>query len=397
MANYEYIENTGVIIPDTQDLLDSVNAEFQVALGAELNLAPATPQGRLIATEVTARDTFIRNNAALANQINPNEAGGVFLDAILALTGGQRVPKARTLVSAVTMAGVPGTVIPIGTQARTDTGDIFGTLSTITLDGSGNGVVDFRAIEYGAIACPIAALSFPVSGVLGWESVTNATAGVIGRDAASDTATRQFRRVTLALQGSMLSEAIISVLNATEGVNSLSFRENTADTTQTIDTVVMISHSIYVCVDGGSDLDVATAILSKKSGGCGYNGATTVNVTDPNSGQIYPVTFDRPTQVAIQARATVRAGNALADPATTVRQAMVDYANGEIDGEQGFVVGASVSPFELAGAVNAEAPGIYVQKMEISIVGGVLGVAEIPITVKQLATLNINNITVVLL
>ena len=83
--------------------------------------------------------------------------------------------------------------------------------------------------------------------------------------------------------------------------------------------------------------------------------------------------------------------------AATVRAAMVAYANGEIEGEAGFVVGASVSPFELAGAVNNVAPGIYVQKMEISIVGNPFGVVEVPINIKQLATLNANNITVVIL
>ena len=54
-------------------------------------------------------------------------------------------------------------------------------------------------------------------------------------------------------------------------------------------------------------------------------------------------------------------------------------------------------PFELAGAVNNVAPGIYVQKMEISIVGNPFGVVEVPINIKQLATLNANNITVVIL
>lgn len=394
---YEYIESTGTVLPDTSDLLNTVENEYRLVFGADLNTDPATPQGRLIASEVTARDTFLRNMAGLANQINPNFAEGVFLDAIYQLTGGQRVAQSKTTVSAVAVAGVPGTLIPAGSQARTGAGDLFSTLGDVTLDGAGNGVVDFAADAFGPVPCDIGDLNTPVSGVLGWESVINAAAGVLGRNQESDVSARLNRLQKLALQGVALPEAIISGVMDVEGVKSLSFRENVTAFAAVIDGVNLGPHSIYVCCDGGSDLDVATAILAKKSLGAGYNGAVTVNVTDAASGQVYPVQFDRPTLVGIKARATVRVFNTVADPATTVRTAMVNYANGEIAGERGFVVGASVSPFELAGAVNITAPGIYVQKMEIAKLADPLAVAEVPLTIQQLATLAVGNIEVVIL
>lgn len=393
---YEYIDATGVIIPDTQDLLTTVENEFKVVFGAQLNTDPATPQGRLIASEVNARDIFLRNNAALANQINPNVAEGTFLDAIWALTGGQRIAETSTTVAGVTLGGIPGTFIPAGSQAQTAAGDIFSTTGDATLNGVGVATVDFVADVGGPVPCGVGALNTPVSGVLGWETVTNATAGVVGQLAESDVASRLRRLQTLALQGVALPEAIISGLMDTEGVRSLSFRENVTDAPLVIDGVNLVEHSIYCCVDGGTDLDVATAILAKKSLGCDYNGAVTVNVTDPASGQIYPVKFDRPALVAIKARATVRAMNAVADPAATVRAALVAYAAGEIPGERGFVVGASVSPFELAGAVTATTPGIYVQKMEVAKIADAYGTIEVPLLINELATLNANDIEVVI-
>lgn len=393
---YEYIDATGVIIPDTQDLLTTVENEFKVVFGAQLNTDPATPQGRLIASEVNARDIFLRNNAALANQINPNVAEGTFLDAIWALTGGQRIAETSTTVAGVTLGGIPGTFIPAGSQAQTAAGDIFSTTGDATLNGVGVATVDFVADVGGPVPCGVGALNTPVSGVLGWETVTNATAGVVGQLAESDVASRLRRLQTLALQGVALPEAIISGLMDTEGVRSLSFRENVTDGPLVIDGVNLVEHSIYCCVDGGTDLDVATAILAKKSLGCDYNGAVTVNVTDPASGQIYPVKFDRPALVAIKARATVRAMNAVADPAATVRAALVAYAAGEIPGERGFVVGASVSPFELAGAVTATTPGIYVQKMEVAKIADAYGTIEVPLLINELATLNANDIEVVI-
>lgn len=396
MAEYTYLTSTGVIVPDTADTLATVEGEYKSALGEELNTDPATPQGRLIATEVTARDTFLRNNADLANQINPNVSGGTFLDAIWALTGGQRFGQQRTVVQDVALGGIPGTIIPASVQVVTEDGEPFEILSAVTLDGTGNATADFRSVNYGAIAAAAHSFRFdPQYAVLGWETVDNPTAGILGRATESDVASRLRRRRTLALQGVALSEAIISRLYDTEGVVSLAFRENTTDATAVIDGVNMISHSIFVNVDGGSDIDVATAILAAKSGGCGYNGATVVNVTDPASGQIYPVRFQRPAEVQIQVEVTASPGNSTVDMATAIRNAIMNYTIGEIDGEDGFVVGVNVSPFEFSGAVNIQAPGIFVRKIRIGVVAGPLSTDEVPITLYQVPRLNINNIAVV--
>jgi len=396
MADYTYLTETGVIIPDTADTLSTVEGEYRAALGEELNTDPATPQGRLIAVEVTARDTFLRNNADLANQINPRVAGGTFLNAIWALTGGQRRGQERTVVQDVALGGVPGTIIPASVQVLTQDGEPFEILSSVTLDGTGNALADFRSVNYGAIAAPAHSFVFdPQYQVLGWETVDNPTAGILGRATESDVASRLRRRRTLALQGVALPEAIISRLYDTEGVVSLAFRENTTDVTAVIDGVNMISHSIFVNVDGGSDIDVATAILEAKSGGCGYNGSVVVDVTDPASGQVYPVTFERPDEVNIQVEVTASPGNSTVDMPTAIRNAIMQYTAGEIDGEDGFAVGVNVSPFEFSGAINIAAPGIFVRKVRIGVVAGPLSTDEVPITLYQVPRLNINNIVVI--
>lgn len=395
MADFSYIETTGTVLPDTETLLDTVEGEYRAALGAQLNTDPATPQGRLIATEVDARDTYLRNTAALANQINPRIAEGVFLDAILALTGGQRRAMTHTVVSGVVLGGIPGTIIPEGSQAQTPAGDIFQTLGGAVLDATGTTTVDFEAVEGGPVPCVAGELNTAVTAVLGWETVNNPTDGVAGQDVESDTAARNRRLVTLALQGVALPEAIISGLMDTDGVQSLAFRENVGAATAVIDGVSMIGHSIYVCVNGGADSDVAAAILAKKSLGCGYNGSTSVDVVDSASGQTYTVKFDRPTEVPLKCRVTVKVGNTVADPATTIRAAIVAYAAGEIDGEQGFVVGGPVSPFELASAINETTPAIYVRLFEVAKVTDAYGTVEIPITIQQIATINANNIEVI--
>src|SRR4051794_38182998 len=95
-APFQYINATGVILPDTSGLLSDVQDEYKAVFGADLVVTPDTPQGVLVSAETLARTQVVQNNAALANQINPSIAGGVFLDALLALTGMQRTPASPT-------------------------------------------------------------------------------------------------------------------------------------------------------------------------------------------------------------------------------------------------------------------------------------------------------------
>lgn len=394
---YDYITETGTVVPDTSTLLAEVENEFKTALGADLVTSPNTPQGALIVAEVLARTGVIGNNAALANQINPNLAGGTFLDAIWALTGGQRIAATRSVVPGVELSGLPGTVIPAGSQASIADGTLFESVSGVVLDLTGSGVTDFQAVDTGPIAVNPGALNQIVTGVLGWDDVSNPTAATLGRDQESDLAARQRRRNTLSLQNVALPAAITSALYDTPNVRSLAFRENVTGAPQVIDGVTLVEHSIFVCVDGGTDLAVAATLLANKSLGCDWNGSTTVNVTDTASGQVYPVSFSRPTMIGVAAKVTVRNTGALTDIVPAVRQAILDFAAGLLPGEAGFVVGGSVSPFELGGAVARQVPGLYVKLCEVALTSTLaFSTNEIPISIEQVASIDAGNIQVII-
>jgi hypothetical protein len=395
MADYQYLTDNGVIVPDTSDILTETQTEFKNALGDDLDVSSETPQGTLIAAETLAREEVVRNNAAVANQINPNLAGGIFLDAIWALTGGQRFVALPTIVRDVVLTGIPGVIVTSGAIATVGAaGDQFQLLSNVTIGSDGTGLGTFQSVELGPIAAPALGLNSIASSVLGWETVSNPAAGTTGQPEESDIASRTRRRRTLALQGVALPEAITSSVYSAEGIRSMTFRENVTNASIVIEGKTLVAHSIYACVDGGTDLIVATALLQKKSLGANWNGTTVVNVTEPITGQIYPVQFDRPTEVPIFVQVTVRGGAAYPDVPGIVRSSMIDYANGLQEGEDGFIVGGDVSPFELAGAVNREAPTIFVQNLLLSLNNVTFSAATIPITISQLATLLEGNIAV---
>jgi hypothetical protein len=195
---------------------------------------------------------------------------------------------------------------------------------------------------------------------------------------------RTLRKNTLAKQTISTREAQVSGLYALSGVHSLQFRENIANTTQTIDGISMVAHSVWACVKGGSDADVAASLLKNKTDGAAWNGAVTVAVVDEFSGQTYNVQLDRPTDVSIEFRVTVRNVSYAGDIATNVPLAVAAWANGEIENQQGLVTGVAVSPWDASGAVIEQCPGLRVLKVESRIVGSTTWSTDnIAMTLKQ--------------
>lgn len=397
---YDYIVETGVIVPDTSDVLTDVNSEWQTALGANLSVDPATNQGRLIAGEVSARTGVVNANAKVANQINPTLAGGLFLDALCALTGLYRNAATPTQVTNVTLTGVLNTNIPAGTRASLGQGGaVFALQNGVTLgnDGSGGGIayVTFVAVVAGPTAVVSGALNQPVDSVLGWETITNNQSGTpasvttLGTNQQTDASLRALRNNTLALQGISTVQAQVSGLYGITGVTSVAFLENVANTTQTINGISLVAHSIWACVDGGASLDIATSLLKNKTDGAGWNGAQSVPVVEPASGQTYTVLFDRPTYVFIYGAMTIKQGSYIGSLQQAAAQAVADYFVGNVDGFQALGIGQNVSPFEIAAAVVAACPGCIVMGCNIGTVPGTLNPADI--TIAQNARAQTNN------
>jgi uncharacterized phage protein gp47/JayE len=397
---YEYVESTGVIVPDVSDIQTQVNGEWQNVFGADLVVTADTPQGTMITAEVTARSRVAQMLAQLANMINPNLAGGVFLDAICAFLGLEREEATYTVVPAVTIAGQPNTIFQAGQlQAQGATSSAFFTnVAAVQLSVTGSATVDFQCQTAGPVECPIGDLSIATQ-VLGWETIDNTAAGVLGELEQSDISLRSLRKQTLALQGASTVEAITSAIADVAGVQSFSFLENIANTAETINGIPLVANSIWACVNGGASTDIAAALLKSKTIGANYNGAQSVSVVEPASGQTYTVLFDRPTQMSVMVRVTMRQGTSTADLSTAVPQAIVDYANGNVAGDAGFVVGQQVSPFDLSGAIYSEVPGAFVSKVEVAFAGAspVYQTTELAIALNQIATVTANLVQVIII
>lgn len=365
MADYQFITAQGVIIPDTSQTRSEVEADYIEAFGSDFVVDPETPQGVMITADIERTDNTKRAMAEVANQINPDLATGVFLDSLFSLFGTARRGKTRSTIAGVQLTGVSGTIIPEGSEVKTTAGDEFRSSIQVTIDASGFAVVDFIAVEYGPIECAAHDLAAITStGVLGWTGVDNPNAAVVGRNEETQVQAKNRRRQVLANRGKSTNEAIISSLYEIEELQSLSYLENMESNPQTIDGIYLKANSIWVCANGGTGTDIAAVMKRYKTIGAGFNGSESATIIDEASGQPYVINFDRPTQVPLYIKVKVR--NAVGLVTDTVREAVWAMSQGEIEGEDGFVVGRDVSPFEISAAINFFDAALYVVNVELS-------------------------------
>lgn len=403
--NYQYNTATGIVVPDTSKVKEQVEQEFKTALGEDLDTTESTPQGRLIEAETVARKRTIENMALLANMFNPQQAYGIFLDAIASLFGIERVGATRTRVLCQ-LEGTANTVIPANSQAKDLYGNIYYCETSITLDGEGEGEGYFVCMVKGAIECPQNSLNEIVTAVVGWDSIDNASAGTIGKNGESDLDLRH--RINISqYRGRALVQSVRSALYRVENLKSCYVKDNPNGTSETIVNprtsaqLVLPAHSLYVCVLGGSDEDVAKAIFDTKSIGCAYassNNETIITDIDNAVEEEYSVYFDRATAVSIEVKITVdvsQLGGTSTQNEEAIKEAIRAYANGEIESVDGLKIGTTVSPFEIASAVSIQIPQLFIKEVKICVEEGTLAVSNIPIGINEYAIIEDNNITVV--
>jgi len=359
----------GVSSPTEAAILAGLWADFQAAFGGSLNPSDATPQGQL----VTALAAMLGANNDLflkyVNQVDPAYSEGRMQDAIARIYFLTRIIATPTLVTC-TCSGATGTLIPAGSLAQAVDGNIYQSLSDATIGAGGTASVLFAAIETGPIPCPAGTLSTIYRVVSGWDSITNASDGTLGRDEETRTEFENRRAQSVALNATGILPAVRGAVLAVEGVNDAYVTENATASSATIGGVSVAARSLYVSVYGGADADIARAIWTRKPPGCAYNGDTTVTVKDDSSGYSLPypsysVTFKRAVALPIYFSVQL-ANNGLvpADAVTQVRNAIVAAFNGD-DGGPRSRIGATVYALRFAGAVAALGPWAQVVSITV--------------------------------
>ena len=389
---YQYIVETGTVVPDASAIKTEVEAEWKEIAGDDATIDPSSFEGRLIDSEVNRRLNVARNNSELANQLNPNLANGTFVDDHLALIGSERDGAEQSTVD-LSLTGIAGTIIPANSYVEDDNRNLWFLVAETTLNGFGQAAASFRSLDYGPITAPSGTITKIISGVVGWETVNNLASASPGKLKQADVSAKRQRRLELGRNTRGVAESVISAVYALEGVNGVQFRENNTNSPQTIDGINLIAKSSWLCVDGGVDSEIVPAYYSNRWG-TDFNGAITVVYTDPTSGQPYNVKFDRPTEVALKCTVEARVGQSQ-DAEADIKAAVIAYANGEVENEDGFQLGLDASPFEVGSGVNVQLPEVFIRKVQLAKGSDPLTTDVIPIGINEKATITEANITVV--
>lgn len=324
----------GFLTPAESAILAGVLADMNAAYGGNMNEALNTPQGQQ-ASSLTA---IIANCFALflkyTNLVDPALSSGRMQDAIGYIYFLIR-NKAQPTVVTAQLAGAPNKLIPFGSLAQDTNGNIYSSLTNLTLNSSGLGTVEFAALVPGPIVCPAGALNTIYQAIPGWDSITNAAAGAVGNNV--ETASEfELRRQQSVSQNSMgPAPAVQGAVLSVEGVLDAYTFDNSTNSPVTIGGVTIAANSLYCCAEGGADADVAQAIWTRKAPGCSYTGNTTVTVEDTNSGYSppfpsYSVTFERPTDLDFYFLVTLKNSPGIPSNALTqVQNAVLETFAGE--------------------------------------------------------------------
>ena len=312
----------GIKADDTATVRQSLVEAWQEVFSDEnatINTEAESPAGQIIDSQavlVTAKDSEL---VELMNQFDPRKADGIFQEALAAIYFLTRKTAQPTVVECV-CTGLQGTTIPAGSMIQNDDGYKLTSVGAVTIPAGGSVNVEFQTVDVGAIPIPANSCNKIITVIAGWDTVSNANAGVVGQLEESRTALETRRALSVAKNshGSRLS--LQGSIASIDGVLDCLVLENKSNASVTIQGVSLISHSVAICVYGGTDEEIAKMIYNKLDAGCGTNGSTTVTYTSedgvPNSYQIV-----RPTPTNLYVEVTIN------ETATTPATIMDDIKN----------------------------------------------------------------------
>ena len=365
------VDTTGITPTTLADYIELLNAIFQTAFGANFNVDPDTPQGQMIGNIALSLSQSDDQHVVTAQALDIFKAFGNQLEGIAAALTVEKRDASNTVVTSE-LTGVVATLIPAGSKASSTEGDLFESISDITLDGSGNGTGTFQAVESGPIAVDANELTTVVSVVPGWETIDNAAAGSGGQDEELDSEYRARYFQELAKNAVTPLESVTSAVRAVDTVTDVRGAENDSDSSVVVDGVTLVSHSIAIVVEGGSDAEIGEAIRLKKTGGTATNGTTTV-LDPPNTA----ITFYRVSDIDIEVAVDITIDdNFPSNGIELMKQRIYNYIIGVFAGAasssyfetDGMTIGEDLVKNRLFTPINS-VPGHVVNALTMDILG----------------------------
>lgn len=320
--------DTGFARKRLEDILADIIAKLLVIYGAGLGTDPSDAEGMLSGVFAGVADEVWEVMLEYSAQFSPQDAVGAMLSQLVQLNGLLRLDDIRS--SATCSVASTGSTIPVGSICANAAGDQFENLTEIVISG-GTGSGLFTATSRGTVPVDAATLTTVVTEGIGWTTVNNPVAGTVGRLEEPDPALRRRRERSVEGNATNTVEALTGTLLG-GFVTNLRVIDNKESDPDPITGVT--GHSVRCVVLGGVGQSIADRIWPLMPLGIKTSGALEFTVTD-FAGNPQPVQFQRPTLTDIYMDIKTRPlGNFPADGEDQIKQAILDYVAGELEGNE---------------------------------------------------------------
>lgn len=333
------------------DLYSDMETKAKSVYGEKVNLSERSPLGIILRLFAWFLSLFWQQLENVYNSAFVDTASG----RSLRNTGkyiGMKEKGAEKAKGSVTVTGVEGTTVKIGTRFATKSGVVFETLADSVIPADGEVDIVIQAISAGSSGnVPSGAINVIVNPSGAIQSVVNQDGTTGGREKETDYEFRQRYDRSVASGGSSTTESVIATVLALPSVRDCIIEENT-----TMDEVNGVpAKSLAPFVFGGENEEIAEAIRATKAGGIRSWGETVVDVVD-SRGNLHKIGFTRPEVIQIYAHVSLETNQDFPlNGKDLIRTAIVQYIGGQdSDGTiyNGVGLGKSVIYTKVISAIN---------------------------------------------
>lgn len=296
----------GFTAPSDPAILAGVQADWNAALGGNVNPALSTPQGQLASSETAIISEGYALFLQYVNFVDPAFSAGRMQDAIGRIYFLERLPAQATVTDAsgAVCSGAVGTLINTGAQAVDVNGNLYICTAGGTIPFSGSIALPFACQTTGPVVLGANQLTTIYSTIPGWDSITNPDPGITGSNVETPADFEARRAASVALNSRNTNFAVLGAVLNVPGVLDAYVTDNPTNAPVTIGGVSVAANTLYVCVAGGDQQAVANAIWAKKPPGIPTQGGVTKTVLDNNSGYnlpypSYTINYTLPTSLPI--------------------------------------------------------------------------------------------------
>lgn len=323
----------GLTIPGYLDIRDDNIAQFLKIFGTNQYVGTDSAIYQLIAILSLKQFDTMKALQYAYNQSSPTTAVGAGLDRIVKINGLARKPFSFSIV-VLTITGAPGTVITNGVAQDTNENQ-WALPVTVTIPGGGSINVTATGTLPGSISAVAGAVSVIATPQAGWTGVTNAAASSPGTGIETDSQLRARQAISVALPSKTMFAGTVAAIAQLAGVTRYNILENPTGGT---DSFGNPAHSITAVIEGGMQSAIAQTIYNNRGIGCLTNGnvggspitqTVTINVADPVTGFVIPISFISPpvdVPIYVIVNAHLLQGGTTAT-ITAIQTAIVNYLN----------------------------------------------------------------------